>query len=114
VNAINLTGRLTHDPERRETASDKTVVQMRLAVPRAKARGEREAVFVDVVSFDGLAAVCATYLTRGRKVAVTGRLEQDEWQASDGTRRSRHYVVASDVEFLDRARDEAEADDGEE
>ena len=46
--------------------------------------------------------VCAQHLEKGRRVAVSGRLEHDQWQAGDGSRRQRHYVVAEEVEFLDQ------------
>ena len=103
MNSINLTGRLTQDPEGRSTQSGTAVCAMRLAVQRQKGREgeERGAVFVDVTAFAGLAEVCAKYLEKGRQVAVSGRLEHDEWQAGDGTKRQRHYVIAEAVEFLD-------------
>ena len=103
MNSINLTGRLTQDPDGRSTQSGTAVCSMRLAVQRQKSREgeERGAVFVDVTAFAGLADVCAKYLEKGRQVAVSGRLEHDHWQASDGTKRQRHYIVADAVEFLD-------------
>ena len=101
MNSIQLTGRLTHDPERRETASEKTVVQMRLAVPRRKKDGKDQgAVFVNVVAYGGLAGSCADYLSKGRQVAVSGRLEYREWEGADGSPHSMHEVVADQVLFL--------------
>jgi single-strand DNA-binding protein len=103
MNSITLTGRLTADPEVKSTSQKREVVQFRLAVGRRRSRGEdRGAVFVDVVAFDGLAKSVAEYLTGGRKVAVAGRLELDEWETDAGERRQRHKVVADQVEFLDR------------
>jgi single-strand DNA-binding protein len=107
MNSINRTGRLTADPEAR-TARDAHVADFRLAVHRRRSReGEdRGAVFVDVVSFGGLAESVVRYLEKGRQVAVTGRLELDEWETHVGERRSRHKVVADEVEFLARPREE--------
>lgn len=103
MNNVTLTGRLTQDPQTR-TAGDLQIANLRLAIPRRKGReGEdRGAVYIDVVTFDGLAKVCGQYLTKGRRVAVAGRLELDEWE-KDGQRRQRHKVVADSVEFLDSA-----------
>ena len=111
MNSINLTGRLTRDPEARSTRDDATVAEFRLAVQRRRRGGEdRGAVYVDVVAFGGLAGSIVEYLAKGRQVAVSGRLEHDQWEAEDGSRRQRHKVVADEVEFLGRRPD---ADDGE-
>ncbi len=102
MNSITLVGRLTADPELRTTHGGAAVTQMRIAVPRRRGKqGEdRGAVFVDVVSFGALAENCAQYLEQGRQVAVGGRLELDEWETDAGERRSRHKVIADEVEFL--------------
>ena len=102
MNTIQLIGRLTADPELRSLASGKPVANMRLAV----ARRDRDAapVYVDVVAFDKLAAVCAEHLEKGRQVAISGRLEHSQWEAKDGARRSKHEVIANDVDFLAKAK----------
>ena len=102
MNQISLIGRLTANPESRAGERHEAAT-FRLAVPR---RGRRDgedpgAVFVDVVSFDGLAKTVADHLTKGRQVAVTGRLEQAEWTTSDGEYRSKHQIIADEVAFLD-------------
>jgi len=108
MNSITLTGRLTADPDMRTTHSATAVTQFRLAIQRRRSRNgeDRGAVYVDVVSFGGLAESCAQYLAKGRQVAVSGRLELDEWETDAGERRSRHKVVADEVEFLARPRAE--------
>ncbi len=106
MNTIQLIGRLTADPELRSLANDRSVANMRLAVSRR----DREAapVYVDVVAFDQLADLCAKHLAKGRQIAVDGRLEYSEWEAQDGSKRSRHDVIAHDVEFLAKAQASAE------
>jgi len=113
MNTINLTGRLTQDPEQR-TAGDLQITNLRLAIPRRKASDatDRGAVYIDIVAFGGLAKTCGQYLAKGRRVNVVGRLELDEWQAQDGSPRRRHKVIADQVEFLDRAPTK-DNDDGE-
>jgi single-strand DNA-binding protein len=98
MNSICLIGRLTADPashagEKHESAT------FRLAVPRP---GSDSADFVDIVTFDKLAATCGEYLTKGREVAVVGKLRLNEWTTKDGERRSRLQVVADAVQFLDK------------
>jgi single-strand DNA-binding protein len=43
---------------------------------------------------------CAKYLTKGRQVAVSGRLDQQTWEAQDGSKRSKVGIVADQVVFL--------------
>lgn len=102
MNSISITGRLTADPVKRATGETE-VCDMRVAIPRRKANdgSDRGAVFVDVTAFNGLAKTCGRYLAKGRRIAVQGRLELDEWQAEDNTPRRRHKIVADQVEFLD-------------
>ena len=107
MNTVALIGRLTAEPdiragEKHESAS------FRLAVPRPSSDKDA-ADFIDVVTFDALAKVCGEYLTKGRQVAVTGRLRHNEWTNADGERRSKLQVVADDVSFLDKPK--ATADD---
>ncbi len=99
MNSMQLIGRLTRDPELRSTGSGKPVANMRLAVSRR----DRDAapVYVDVVAYDGLAEVCAEHLEKGRQLAVTGRLDYQEWESEHG-KRSKHEVIAAEVDFLAR------------
>ena len=107
MNNINLIGRLTRDPELRNTGSGKAVANMRLAVPRR----DRDAapVYVDVVAFDKLAGLCGQHLEKVRQVAVNGRLEYSEWETEDASKRSKHEIVANDVEFLAKAKTDTTA-----
>ncbi len=104
MNSVNLTGRLTADPIARTTKGDTTVCDMRLAIQRRRGRegDDRGAVFVDVTTFGRVAENCGEYLAKGRQVAITGRLELDEWEGQDGETRRKHKIVAEQVEFLDR------------
>ena len=105
MNNVQLIGRLTRDPELRSTKSGKQVANMRIAVSRR----DREAapVYVDVVAFDKLAEVAAEHLVKGRQVAISGRLDYQEWE-HEGSKRSKHEVIASEVDFLARAQQDAQ------
>lgn len=101
MNTVHLIGRLTADPELRETSAGKSVAAMRVAIPRPKLEGEdRGADYVDVIAFATLGENCAKYLTKGRQIAVSGRLNHSEWEAQDTTRRQRLEIIARDIEFL--------------
>jgi len=100
MNSVNITARLTRDPEQVETKGDVAVTKLRVAIDRrTKADG---AVFIDVKTFGRQAEACAQYLSQGSPVAVAGRLELDQWQAQDGGKRSRVYLIGERVEFLPR------------
>jgi single-strand DNA-binding protein len=96
MNSVNLIGRLTRDPELRSVEGQKPVCRMRLAVNGTR---EDDVTYVDVVTFDKQAEACAKHLTKGREVAVSGRLSYSEWVAEDGSKRSRHEVIGR-VRFL--------------
>jgi single-strand DNA-binding protein len=101
---INLTGRLTTDPELHDRAGTQ-VGRLRLAIQRPRKDGEdRSADYVDITVFGNQAEVCNQYLAKGRRVAVEGRLQHSEWQADDGGRRQKLEVIARSIEFLDAPR----------
>jgi single-strand DNA-binding protein len=97
MNDVSLIGRLTREPELHTTETGTQVARLRIAVER---RGREGAVFVSVKCFEGQARACAQHLSKGRQVAVSGRLELDEWSADDGSKRSQRYVIAHSVQFL--------------
>jgi single-strand DNA-binding protein len=108
VNSVALIGRLTADPQTH--AGDKhESATFRLAVPRPGTDG---ADFIDVVTFDKLAATCAEWLTKGREVAVVGKLRLNEWTGRDGERRSKLQVVADAVQFLGAPKKSGDPDGG--
>src|ERR1700757_22043 len=105
LNQVALVGNLTADPVLKQLDDDRKVCQLRLAVNDVK----DQPMFIDVATFGAQADACAKYLTKGRAVAVTGRLVYREWD-DNGTRRSRHHVVgrfrvANAVRPGDRRRD---------
>src|ERR1044072_7172748 len=125
MNNVSLIGRLTRDPESVETNNGTAITNIRIAIDRQSE--DDSAIFVDVKTFGKQAMACAGYLEKGRQVAVSGRLELDEWLragglekgpqvaaggrleldeglAADGTKRSRYYVVGERIEFLARPR----------
>lgn len=111
MNHIVLIGRLTRDPELRYTPNGVAVANFDLAVdrPTTNQQGERETDFIRIVVWQKQAENCANYLKKGRLVAVEGRLQIRSYETQDGQKRRVAEVVASHVQFLERARDEAAA-----
>ena len=104
VNHVMLLGNLTRDPELRYTPSGAAVCQMGVALNRRwkdpAGEPKEEVTFVEVTVWGRQAETVASYLTKGRAVAVEGRLQLDAWQTESGERRSRLKVVAQRVTFL--------------
>lgn len=110
LNRVILIGRLANDPELKYTPSGIAVANFTLAVNRApNAQGEREADFVPIVVWRQSAEFAANYLTKGRMVAVDGRLQIRSWVAQDGSRRKQAEVVADNLKSLDRPKEQGES-----
>ena len=84
VNSVALVGNLTADPILKQLDDDRKVCQLRLAVNDQK---DQPPMFIDIATFGAQADACAKYLTKGRAIAVTGRLVYREWD-DNGTRRA--------------------------
>ena len=95
MNVVALTGCLTADPARRETAKG-VVTTFRIG------SDDSPRVWIDVESWGHLAGTCAAHLERGRHVAVAGSLAYREWTDQASERRQRRLVKASAVTFRDR------------
>ena len=96
-------GNLTRDPELRQIPSGQNVCSFSLALNRSYkgSDGEwQEAVdYVDVVAWGPLGERVAQYVTKGRPVLVSGRLQSRQWE-QDGQKRNKLEVIAQDVTFL--------------
>lgn len=104
LNRIILIGRLTRDPELRYVPSGQPVASFTLAVDRpfVNQQGERATDFIDIVAWRRLAEQVTTHLSKGRLVAVEGRLQIRSYETQDGQKRKVAEVVADGVRFLDR------------
>ncbi len=103
MNKAILIGNLTRDPETRTTSSGVSVCTFTIAVNRRftdKQTGQREADFINIVTWRQTAELCARYLAKGRKVAVIGTIQSRSYDAQDGTKRYVTEVVADEVEFI--------------
>lgn len=104
LNRVTLVGRLTRDPELRQTAGGTSVCSMRIAVTSRTNRGGEwsdQSNYFDVTVFGRQAETAETYLSKGRRIGVDGRLSWREWQAQDGSKRQSVEVIANDIFFLD-------------
>jgi single-strand DNA-binding protein len=105
INRVVLTGNLTRDPELRSTQSGMSVCSLRIASNtrrKNQATGEWEDKpnFFDVTVWGAQGENCARFLSKGRPVALDGRLEWREWETQDGNKRQSVEIVADAVQFL--------------
>ena len=104
INNVTLMGNLTRDPELRQTPNGQNVCTFSLALNRSYKDGDgnwQEATdFIDVVAWATLAERVSTYLGKGSRALVQGRLQSRSWE-QDGQKRSKVEVLANDVTFLD-------------
>ena len=96
MNSLNLTGRLTKDPELRSMPDGRAVCDLRIA---SDSPGDNGPLYLDIATFDKQAEACARYLSKGREIAFSGRLVYREWTADDGSKRSKHSAIGR-VEFI--------------
>lgn len=114
INRVVLVGRLTRDPEMRTTTTGKSVASFSIAVDKRFKGGDdgQTADFFRCSCWEKTAEFVANYLTKGRLVAVDGRLSSRKYTDKDGNSREVIEVVAENVQGLDRPRDEAGGNGG--
>ena len=103
VNVVVLTGNLTRDPELRSTVSGTSVCKLRLAVNSRRKDGQEwvdKPNYFDVTVWGAQGENCANYLSKGRPVAVEGRLDWREWEDKEGNKRQTVEIIANTVQFL--------------
>jgi single-strand DNA-binding protein len=116
MNVISIVGNLGDEPQLRFLPNGTPVCDFNVAVNRryTNAAGEQvqRTTWVKVTAWRGLAQTCATYLVKGREVAITGVLEEpDGFVGRDGVARARNRVTITNIDFLRGSRQDA--DDGE-
>ncbi len=104
-NKVILAGNLTRDPQLSTLPSGSSVCELGMAITR-KWRDQRsnemreEVCFVDMRAYGRPAETLNQYMSKGRPLLVEGRLKFDRWEAKDGTKRSKLYVVVDTFQFL--------------
>lgn len=114
LNHIVVMGRLTRDPELRQTPSGVSVASFTLAVDRDRKdqNGEKIADFIDVLVWRNTAEFVSKYFTKGRMAVVSGRLQIRNWTDKDGNKRKSAEIVADSVYFADSKKDDSGSNGG--
>jgi single-strand DNA-binding protein len=106
INVVVITGNLTKDPDLRSTGGGTPVCDLRVAVNSRRKNSqtggwEDKPNFFDVTVWGAQGENCANYLSKGRPVAIEGRLDWSEWEAKDGSgKRQKVQIIANSVQFL--------------
>jgi single-strand DNA-binding protein len=104
VNVVVVTGNLTRDPELRHLGSGTAVCKLRIAVNSRRKDQSGNWVdkpnYFDVTVWGAQGENCANYLSKGRPVAVEGRLDWREWEDQGGNKRQTVEIIANTVQFL--------------
>ena len=105
INRVVMTGNLTADPELRSLPSGTSVCSLRIACNTRRKNGstgewEDKPNYFNITVWGAQGENAARYLSKGRPVAIDGRLEWREWEAQDGTKRQATDIIADSVQFL--------------
>jgi len=102
LNHITIMGRLTRDPELRQTQSQTSVASFTLAVDRdfgGRDGGEKQTDFINCVAWRNTADFVSKYFTKGSMAVVSGRLQIRQWEDKNGNKRDTAEVVVDNIYF---------------
>ena len=100
MNNVQLIGRFTKDPDVKVVGDDLTIASFKLAVDR-RFRKNDDADFITCKAFGRTAEFIEKYFSKGKKIALTGRLESGSYENKEGKTVYTLEVVAENVEFVE-------------
>ena len=105
INKVVLTGNLTRDAELKQTAGGMAIVSMRIAVNDRRKNSQTQQWedvpnYIDVTMFGSRGEAVSRFLTKGKAVAIDGKLRWHEWESQAGEKRSKLEVIVDDLELL--------------
>ena len=100
LNRVTIIGRLTRDPELKQTKSGKAVTSFSIGNTTGWGDNEKSNFFT-VVAWQKTAEIVCQYMKKGSKIGVDGRLEYRSWEDDNGLKRSTVEIVAESIQFLD-------------
>lgn len=100
MNIVIMTGRLATAPECRTTANEKVICYFRIAVDRSKKQnGKKETDFFNVIAWNGTGEAIARWFDKGDTISILGRLANDTYENSDGTKHHDNRIVVREFYF---------------
>ena len=111
MNVLSIYGNLVRDPELAYTGGNVAICTFDIAVNR-KYKGEEQVSYFTVNAFNKAAELINQYYAKGKPILLTGRLQQERWQAKDGGNRSKVVIIVDNLTFTGKAsQDEQPAPD---
>lgn len=102
LNKVILGGRLTANPELKQTGNGVAVTSFTIAVDRKYQKdSEKKADFITIVAWRQTAEFICKYFTKGSAIIICGELQTRSWKDADGKNRYATEVVASEVSFAE-------------
>jgi single-strand DNA-binding protein len=114
LNKVVLAGRITADPELKQTRSGVSELSFSIAVNRSyvsknSEQGERQADFINVVAWRQTAEFISKYFRKGSAICVTGSIQTRTWNDNNGNKRYATEVVADEAMFVESRNSESNA-----
>ncbi len=114
LNKVILGGRLTADPELKQTQSGIAVVSFTIAVNRRYSKDsaqQNESDFFNVTAWRATAEFVSRYFRKGSSICITGSIQNRNWVDQEGQKHYRTDIVADEVMFVDSRSDSSAASD---
>lgn len=112
LNKVVLAGRLTADPELKQTTSGISVVSFTIAVNRKYSKEQQQTDFISVIAWRQTAEFISRYFKKGSAICITGAIQTRSWQDQQGQKRYATDVVADEAMFVDSKSDNQPAANG--
>lgn len=112
LNKVVLAGRLTADPELKQTTSGISVVSFTIAVNRKYSKDQQQTDFISVIAWRQTAEFISRYFKKGSAICITGAIQTRSWQDQQGQKRYATEVVADEAMFVDSKSDNQPAANG--
>lgn len=107
LNRAQIIGNLTRDPEVKQTGTGQMLASFAVATNSTwtdkMGQKQEKAEFHNVVAWGKLAEICQSYVKKGRKIYVEGRMQTRDWEGEDGVKRYRTEINAENIILLDRS-----------
>lgn len=115
LNKAILMGRLTADPEAKQTPNGASVTSFSIAVERNfadKQTGKRAADFINIVAWRGTAELICKYFSKGRMIALEGSIQTRNYEDKNGNKRTAFEIIADSVYFTGEKKDDNASSNG--
>ena len=104
MNSTNIIGTITKDIELKETQSGVKYVRFSIAVNRnyKNEDGEYDTDFFNIVAWRKTAEFISEYFGKGKRIGISGRLQQSKFTDKDGNERTSVEIVANEVQLIEK------------